>query len=650
MGYFSFLDTTFRRIFFNFDSHLTVEGRQFYEEFLKSFENSSKQKAALINYLKDEILKNDIEFWILHAHEYNHFVQTFFYPYLYLMSYFQFKAFMEFPIQVRATEEDINLDDIKFITKINENFQIGSHKIPFYWNGNDIEIGEPVDQKEKIRWFCLNDFIENATSIFQFQFVNDNADIYNEYYKWVTNPSNRVYKNIYLFLVEKVGKATAYNMIRKITQVMFRCTDPIPMFRSIVNYWIDKHNDEEDLDLEYLELISKSGCQDDKTINVSDLYSVFELPEKKYLGYEEFQDILSQTTIYPISHLCKYFLDKNNVYKEFNSCLIDIDKEKFFKLYYNDYPPHLTQYFFEDEKIKFNPVVEVNNDYFNIDVVINEKKVGNFYSVLNIDMKIADISFEIIHSKSNDLIPMNCSFIDCPYYKLKLCRSWKAIPKKYHDCSFPYFFKMVFHKEIDVDNRRLKQIEINEEQLEKEYAEKLDIHNAASNLNYTVLSDRIILDVPVDELDNDPSSYFNLFISKLIEEKKYNQMELFNYIFIHFMGHDDDKREIYEIPKIVTWINNLKESVPELFYYLNWDIDSSSKPKKSQPTVMLPMFVKYIKHSEGFEFTENIYEFLIDKQILDINTFCKKNKLDSSKIILDYTNNILTNINLNYDN
>lgn len=649
MSYFSFLDTTFRRIHFNFDSHLSEGARPHFYDFLKSFEGSNKQKAELADYLRNEISKNDLGFWILHAHEYCHFLQTFFYPYLYLLSYFQFKALIRFPIQVKETKEDIDIDKIWFSEKIDENFKISSQKFPFYWNGNELTIPES-EQGHNIRWFSLNDFVENATSIFQFQIITDNKSNYDDYYEWISYPSNKVYKNVYLFLEKKVGKATAFNMIRKLTQVMFRTTDPVPVFRSLVNYWIKNHSDKEDLEIEYLEVLVNSIKQESSIIDLHGLFSVFDLPETRYIGLDDFLSILVQTEEYPLSHLIKSFVNKYNIYEEYNNCIIEIDREKFFKLYYNDFKPHLVQYYFQDLELNLKPLIELCDNYFEIKINIKGKDIGDFYYVLNNQMKIADTSFEIIQSKSDDLIPMNCSIKECPIYHIKLCRTWKSTPKNYNDCTFPIFFKLLFSKKIDAKNRKLLHIEINEQELEKEYKEKLDLHNNIARVNFAIIYNRNVLIIPKDELINDASDYFNLFIKILIEDKDYSYKDLFNSVFIQFKGFEDDKREVYEIPEIVNWVFNLKESIPELFYYLNWEIDHYSEPPKTQPTVILPMFLKYIKHELGFQFTENVFEFLTKKQLSSLIDFCLKKELDPKETIQTYIDNIIYNLKLAYGN
>jgi hypothetical protein len=653
MSYFSFVDTTFKRIHFNIDSNLNDESKSNIHKFLKLIEGSNRQKAELMDYLRNETSKNDMGFWILHAHEYCHFLQTFYYPYLYLISYFQYKALMRLPIQIRETNEDIEIDKIWFTKEINGNFQLSSHKVSFYWEGNELVVNDDPDERIDInrRLFSINDFVENAASIFQFQVLTDNKSDYNDYHEWITNPSNKVYKNVYLFLEKKVGKALAFNMLKKIPQIMFRTTDPIPVFVALVNYWIENHLSEYDLKIEYLEaLVEYSICQNHSVINIEGLFSVLELPEQKYIGMEEFQNLLSQTEEYPLSHLIKTFIDKKDVYNQYNKSLLDVDRESFFKLYYNDFKPHLVQYYFRDVEGIIKPILELCDDYFSIDVTVNKTKIGNFYYALYFQMRIADISFEIIHNKSNDLVPMNCSIRECPYYQIKLCRTWKSTPKKYSDCTFPIFFKLIYKKEIDAKNRTLLNIDINENDLEKEYKIKLDLHNQIARINYTILEDRITLDVPIDELDNDAGDYFNSFIKLLFEQTDYNYKSLFNKVFIQFMGFEKDKREIYEIQKIVDWVSNLKKQIPELFYYLNWDINRLSKPPKTQPTVILPIFLKYNKLESGFQFTENVYEFLTKKQIDYLIAFCIDKGLDPKKTISLYINNIIDNLNLAYGN
>jgi len=579
MNYFSYLDTTFRTIHLNFDSHLTEEAEPYFTNQLKLYNNSNKHKALIINYIKDEVFKKDFSLWILHAHEYCHFLQTFFYPYIYLSSYFQYKALITVQSQIYSRTEDILIDNIWFIPEINESFYFNNYQVPFYWIDNELIVGSKNQKMPEARLFCINDFVENATSIFQFQFTGNNKKTPKEYFNWINNPANKGYKNVYMFLVKKVGEEKAYNMIRKITQLMFRTTEPIPVFLALVNYWIQNHSDEDDLDYEYLEVVIKQTLNKAvEQINVSEIFSVNKLPNRRYIGFDEFVNILDETNDYPISHLARFLINQYNTFEEYNDYLININHEKFFELYYKSFNPHITQYHLKDLNSNYKPIIEVYDSYQSIEIKINDKNYGSFYSILNEAMKVANISFEIIKRKSDNIIPMNCSLQECPYYNLKLCRTWTSLPQKYEDCSFPSFFQLLFNKKIDVENRKLIHTSLNYENLEIQYQEKYEKNKRISSVNYQIQEDRIILFVPIEELKKNGKAYFSDFINILVQVKDFKIEDLLGKVFIQFMDFENDSRDIFEILEIKDWMKSLKEEVPELFYYLNWEYDLQHSP------------------------------------------------------------------------
>lgn len=90
--YFSYLDTTFRSVHFNIDSRLANESKDFYKDLFDKFKYSNKDRTALAKKLKDDFFENNPDFINLVIHEYSHYWQTFFYPYIYITSYLQFLA------------------------------------------------------------------------------------------------------------------------------------------------------------------------------------------------------------------------------------------------------------------------------------------------------------------------------------------------------------------------------------------------------------------------------------------------------------------------------------------------------------------------------------------------------------------------------
>ncbi|MCB9746816.1 MAG: hypothetical protein H6755_00230 [Candidatus Omnitrophica bacterium] len=619
---------------------MTDTSQESHINLFEQFRYSNKDKRFILQNLKEKVLDKDVEFWNLMVHEYSHYWQTFFYPYIYIASYLQFLALVNSPRQFKDIKEDLEIDKIGFIPKMNTNLYLYSKSFPFYWVGDEIDIGEEACKIRSARWFSINDFVENATSIFHFKFVHAKNPTPDLYFDWVNNPVNKVYKNIYMFLVKKIGKTASFNLLPKLVQLMFRCTDPVPRFCALLNYYMKHHKGEDDLEYKYLKFIAELDNPKEKfDFNLNNLISVDDLPLHYSISNEDFIKCVKSSKGYPLSILALDFLERHNVYGEYEDYFINTDRDKLSFLM-RELKPYFVTYHFNDLTENAQPLLELSDNLMDLEFEFPNGDKTTFYTATINYMRTAHTSFEIIRSKSDNSIPHFCILKDCPYHQLKFCRRWINTPRHFEDCSFPHFLKMGFYKRVDIENRMLihddSNIDKSIEEFTKFYEKQIEI----AQLNYYLVRDVVIFQIPKERLKESPLEYFNRFIVHLINDRNFDLEYLKSNLVLQFMDFNEDPREVFDIPEISNWLRNLFSQVPHLLFFLKVEKPFIEFESSSQFTFILPILIKHQRKDGYFIFEENISRYIVEKHLPHVFEFCTQNKLNGEKICFEIINKL----------
>jgi hypothetical protein len=633
--YFSYVDTIFRTINFNITSNLTKEGKDFFLNLFKKFKSANKQKADVMGHIIHEYLFKDPEFQQLFIHECNHYWQTFYYPYLYILSYFQYSTLIEIAGALREHEEDIFLDKyIEVNPSLNTSLVLASSSFKLIWENNKLKVKHEKITNVGERLFCLNDFIENATSIFQFQVIFNEDASYQKYEQWVKNPSNKVYKNLYIFLSHKLGAESAYKMIPPLVQIIFQTTEPLSFFCALINCFIEKKDF--NWDYEILKAALLQYQNPDIEFNMNQYNSISDLPQAGYISQNQYNQIIKSTKEYPLSAIAEYYLSLCNG-KQLQETLLINANSKNLDILLKEFPPHSITYNFTDFQGEYRPVAIFSHVYEHIyhSLPKNQKNpvLQNIFELA----KSLDI-VQVLILKNFSLIPHNCRLTNCKYHSTFLCRRWFSTPRKIEDCPFPEYLTLNFYKQLNFENMSLTHVSQNQEDIYKiKFVDKSVNYETKNRVNYYFIENYIILEVPEKNINKLDTNYFIDFLASLREKENLLPIDLENKIFIQFRGYDQDPREIYEIPEVVLWFKQLRKKLPYLFYYLNIDVIIENKILYLQPTIIIPVFVGYTVEDKGVSINlDDFRQVFIQESVTALINFCESFDLDVEKIVSRY--------------
>ena len=83
--------------------------------------------------------------------------------------------------------------------------------------------------------FCMQDLLESIATIFDYKIANTDHSS-ESYERWINNPVNKGYKNLYKFLSAKFGRDFAYDLLPVLVQIAFHTTEPLSAFCHAVSY------------------------------------------------------------------------------------------------------------------------------------------------------------------------------------------------------------------------------------------------------------------------------------------------------------------------------------------------------------------------------------------------------------------------------
>ena len=571
--YFSYIDTSLRIIHINHETKLAEDIKEKINASIDQAETSAHIRQHIISkYIRNQ-LQNDTGLGELHIHEFHHYLQGLFYPFLFYINWLEFDDLIHLRSVIKSSDEKIfKIKDFGLTGEFITNFQYTSQKFQLYWNEGRLWLKSPDEDVISQEVFTLNDLLEDVTTIFQYKLItkNPNAD---DFYEYILNPSNKCYRRLYKFLTKKLGKQFTYDLLPIFVQIAFTTTEPMGAFCNAVSYAIYNFQDYELFEREDIfksildKLEEELGSHEIDPIN--DL-SIYALPNKvlKHTGIKKLIDFTyeqKEFSHYPFSlHARKFFglLEKN---EQLLFEILKIDKQKF-ALLLKTFEPMVIHYHFTEMKGR-NGVLVIGKDYIDEPGPLG---IDYPYYIKEL-LKVKEITQGLL-TDIQSIVPGNCHHEDCAYHPLGLCKKYNSIPEHYKDCGFPNLFTVIFHRKINIEERTLDKISIHDVDINWDiYIQR---SHKSRRFNYVEHNNNYVLTIGNEDFtQREKQNMFKDFIDYLITNKNETKAKLCSRITLDFYGFDDDPRKVNDIPDIKEWMQKTMNQVPEFLVYIDFSSD-----------------------------------------------------------------------------
>ena len=567
---------------------------------IEKMDTSPTAKRLFLKHLLERLPGSHEKTYRDHVHEFHHYWQSLFYPFLYFVHVIEYMTIQEIAKSIRLTNiQIIPINGIKIHPEFRTNLEYLTISFTLVWDSEQLSLQQdPSGNKNNGSvWesFTFNDFIEDPTSIFEYKMTTADPNG-GGYSAWLKNPANNAYKKLYRFLEKIVGSENAYNILPMLVQVAFHTTEPASGLCNVFNYWYRMKNLKaksffptfhDYLDTKFLLEIHYPV----KDIDFNEPIALSHLPTV-YIGEKIIENLIAfnfsvgqELNYYPLAdHFRKYQANRSSS-PEVENFLFD-PKPNIGSLL-REFEPFAIHQFIIDFHGR-NSTITVGKDFAH-------KKFNNdtwtFSQLLKELMKSVTTTQAIISDHLN-VLPHNCHHLKCPYYPLGKCRGWNAIPQNYETCGFPFWFGWFYNFRIDV--ARNEYIKLFEGEVE-EYRKQYFINSYRGQEHEYLMSEEdpeeYILTISQEHIREDPEGKrFEGFIDLLCQKNGKIKQDLFGKITLDFYSYDNDKRELFEIPEVVDWISKTKKHVPEFLLFINFN-----KEPEEKLFLFVPMFVPFQK-------------------------------------------------------
>jgi hypothetical protein len=644
-SYFSYVDTSLRIVFVNRD--LTADARDADE--LNAIFEELRTSPGRFYQLTDKILKKqvkDFNFNLLLFHESHHYWQSLYYPFLFYLCWIEFKVILDLKrnLRYKVSEAVLELSQIRDFSKrlgSVEYLNIQSKKFRMSWENETLDLDlSPITGSDSYdsNVFCLIDFIEDVTTLFQYKCSIVQEDDGLDYFKWVQNPMNKGYKKLYKLLVPVLGKELTYYLMPMFVQLAFHTTRPAEAFCKVVNYSIERQSDEKAWGNIYQSMktfLKKQYPTTDydltKHENINELPPMF-IELTQYKKIVDLADSGSSAMHYPLAvHAAKYI-----------SALQENPKLEMTLIYHNRSVRGFLLQTFCPFAIYFNfAQINSKNNFFFISKDYRGKKVGTtkttYEKYIAELQNIKEITVSIF-TNLNQQTPHNCSHIQCAYFKTDLCRRWNKIPQHQDVCEFPAWFVSTYGYRIDIEKGSLVKTSGKRQELNAdEFTEKKREKDIPTFTYVRDENDEFTLTITNAEMKNCTADYFRAFIDHLFTDEEQKLAYLFGNIKFDFPEYKT-RVEIIESPTIKEWFRIIKQYTPELMFYLDFD------KALGQRDFLLAGFVKYkkesIKFKSGLEFDGKSLKEFVMKELGIMDEFFDKTGLKPSRYVTSVARNL----------
>ncbi len=635
----SYLDTSLRVIHINRHFSQTEDVKIAMKNYIEESESSRPIRHEMIQQIIINEHNNNPELNKVFAHEFHHYLQGLFYPFLYYISWLEFDNLLYLGTLIREDKKsEFLIQEIHMGDEFSKNTWFLYQQADFAYENRHLVVKPATSTCIASHTLTLNDLLEDATSIFEYHSTtaNPNAE---DYFQWQNNPSNNCYKKTYRLLLKFLGKQKAFDLLPLCVQVGFTCTEPYTGFCIAINfitimvpdYRLYKPDELFKLTMAFLE----------KNIGVVKLdpenhYFINEMPVG-IIRYEDMDDVINksyhnpQSLHYPLSIHLKKLKSKIEDNPSYQTKILSFERAETDELF-NDFEPFAVHYHFKEFDGR-NGALVFGNDFGNQDSPLGVP----YRTYIRELIKIKESHYNLLTRSFQDFDNL-CHHANCDYFDLGLCKFWNSIPHKHTECGFPSWFAWQFQREIDLEKKSIKKI--NTILADKHYQEYIAKSFRKRAFDYKKIEDGYLLTLDPKNIGEATDGTMALdFIAYLINNYNESQESLCAKITLDFYGYNNDKREVFQIPEIITFILEARKKLPHFFYYINFSSTINHK------LMLLPIVIRHtvIESGENISIKYDLqsyknflttepeiwYQFMATHKILNINL-----ALNNIKIIL----------------
>lgn len=566
---FSYVDNCLRLIHLNITAN-SIENKNHFIQLFKSLETSTTASSNELQKLFYKELNENHNFKRVINHEYYHYWQSIYYPYLYILNCIELLSVLRIEADFQNVPfKEISFANIKDSNRRTENFYRISTPFWLLWSNNELVIhdidnyceGTYVDVQLDLR-----DLIEDVTSIYEYKQLYTDWNGIN-YAKWLRHPENKVYKKLYKFIEKIVGPESAFNILPSLVQASFYTTRPEKTFCLLFNFMVRQFQ-------------ISPGNPYKKVPSFATLKRVIEdcFPRKDF-----FLDEIDHVSQIPFTYLTDEYIDsladfefKNENYSfKANPLAHHFGKYRAYLQHNKDYEGLLIEP--RDVNFlltEFDPCIVVS--FTNLSSKQTFLYLGRDFRDSEFMLRFAGdvLSFE---DKRNTIISLltninedrieRCLHNQCMYYEFGLCYQWNAVPNNYCDCVFPRWFEKEFGFRVDIKEKLLRRL--NNEEVQNSlrdflYSQKNETPEfiKENNTIKLIVTDRTITN---DQLGETLENLFRTPFEGSIQPRSY----FFEKIELNFDFFSRQNSLIFEDKIVCDWIKTVKSKTPELLVFLN---------------------------------------------------------------------------------
>ena len=589
---FSYVDNCLRLVHLNITAN-SIEEQNHLVELFKRLETSTTASSNELQKLFYKELNENQNFKRVINHEYYHYWQSIYYPYLYILNAVELLSVLRIEADFQNVPfKEISCGNMKDSNRRTENFYRISTPFWLCWSNNELAIhdidkyceGTYVDVKLDLR-----DLIEDVTSIYEYKQLHNEWDGIN-YAKWLRRPQNRAYKKLYKFVEKIVGQESAFNMLPSLVQASFYTTRPEQAFCLLFNFMVNQFQVSQDNPYK-------------KVPSISTLKQVieFSFPSKEFL-----LDEIDHVSQIPFTYLSDEYLDslvdfefKNENYSfKANPLAYHFGKYRYYVQQSNEYERLLTEPYEVDFLLnEFAPCIVVS--FSNLSSKQTFLYLGKDFRDTKFMQRFArDIL--LFEDKRNTILSLltninedrqlRCAHIQCTYYEFGLCRQWNAIPDNYMDCVFPVWFEKEFGFRIDTKDKLLRRM--NNDEVQSSLRKVINFQKPTTpefikenNTIKLIVTDSTIAEDPHGEtLEN----LFQTPFEGAIKPRSY----FLERIQLNFDFFSSQNSLVFEDKAVCEWIKLVKSKTPDLLLFLNAQAMNLN-------AIIFPILIQYKKESEN---------------------------------------------------
>jgi len=491
---FSYVDTTTGFLFFNLDAEFSEEERAYISSQGTNWDVEHNTHVAFLSDHSTGLLFG--KYWFKYLHEWCHMLEMVWFPYQYMHTWKELTIVRWLRQLLGKSEAEIPIGRIGLDAELMEviTYPAMVHPVRRTPQGVDFQGCEPDVSHPSPYDFTVLDLLENFTSIFEYKCRVQGPGDGHDYAKWLSDPSNKAYSNVFWFVADLWDVDFAYRLLPAVIQISFYTDWVFNAFTSLLTwlleikpvyennttdqlfYLLSNHmarrstrhpvtgrfnlvvRDVSDFDLSpYLTAaFTRRLVSLDMAASEPNVVGTLESPttHPTLLTTKFMTSFVSKTNRHPLqTYVSKYYelLQQDNSIETALFHPYDRNMLEFLRC---NFAPLVMAVRLHDTSLKGrDTLLHLAPGFVDSPSAIDPNISYRWY--LDEIMKRKDTAWSLV-TRFNELLPHQCHHSVCPYFRTNLCRRWSAIPQTYWHCGFPNWFSCVYELRIDWGKMVLK--------------------------------------------------------------------------------------------------------------------------------------------------------------------------------------------------